>query len=226
MDPSALSLLDAVAGRHSVRRFRPDPVPEATIRDILRRAARAPSGSNIQPWSVRVVSGAARRRLIDGVTDAMAAGRDEAEYAYYPDTWEEPFRSRRRACGLGLYRLLGLTREDTAGMAAQHARNYALFDAPVGLFFSMDRRLNAGSWLDMGMFIGSVMLLARAHGLETCPQAAWVRFGATVRRLLAIPETEIFLCGLSLGHEDTNAPENTLRTDRAPVDDFTHFLTD
>lgn len=226
MPEPELSLIDAIDGRRSIRRFRPDPVPEAVVRDILDRAARAPSGSNIQPWKVRVVSGAARRRLIDAVAESRAAGHEEAEYRYYPDTWFEPFKARRRACGLGLYQLLGLTREDTAGMAAQQARNFALFDAPVGLFFSMDRRLNQGSWLDMGMFIGTVMLLARAHGLETCPQAAWVNHGATVHRVLGIPDDEIFLCALSLGVEDATAPENRLRTDRAPVDDFTLFLSE
>lgn len=219
-----LSLVDAIENRRSIRRFRPDAVPEAVVRDILERAARAPSGSNIQPWKVRVVTGTARQRLIDAVSTNGAPAPEDAEYRYYPDDWFEPHLSRRRACGLGLYQLLGLTRENKAGMAAQQARNYALFDAPVGLFFSMDRRMNQGSWLDMGMFIGNVMLLARAHGLETCPQAAWVSHGATVHRILDMPGDEIFLCAVCLGYEDTSAPENALRTDRAPVDDFTLFL--
>ncbi|MBC7286424.1 nitroreductase [Hoeflea sp.] len=224
MQVPELSLVDAIDSRRSIRRFLPDAVPEAVVRDILERAARAPSGSNIQPWKVRVVTGAARQRLVDAVSTIGAPPPEDAEYRYYPDDWFEPYLSRRRACGLGLYQLLGLTREDKAGMAAQQARNHVLFDAPVGLFFSMDRRMNQGSWLDMGMFIGNVMLLARAHGLETCPQAAWVGHGATIHRVLEMPDDEIFLCAVCLGVEDVGAPENTLRTDRAPVDEFTLFL--
>lgn len=220
----ALSVIAAMKGRSCVRRFRPDPVPDAIIREILGAAARAPSGANAQPWRVHVVTGAARDRIETAVLAAATAGEEHPEYAYYPDEWVEPYLSRRRKVGLDLYRLLGLTRDNKAGMAAQHRRNFAFFDAPVGLFFSMERRFNAGSWLDMGIFIGFVMLAARAHGLETCPQAAWVRHGPTVHRLLDLPGDHVMLCGMSLGYPDTAAPENTLRTERAPVEAFTTFL--
>jgi nitroreductase len=194
------------------------------IRDLLTRASRAPSGGNVQPWLVRVVSGNTRQRLVDAGQEAFKNQQSSREYTYYPAQWFTPYKERRKECGLGLYQLLGLTRDNKAGMAAQHARNYALFDAPVGLFFTLDRRLSQGSWLDMGMFIGTVMMLARAYGLETCPQAAWVEYGDVVRRVLDIPEQELFLCALSLGYEDTSAPENSLRTSREPVDGFTQFL--
>lgn len=222
--PGPLGIAEAIAGRRSIRRFLSDPVPQEVIRSILTLAARAPSGANVQPWRVHVVTGAARDRLVEAVLKARREGEHSPEYAYYPDQWFEPYLSRRRKVGFDLYGLLGLTREDKAGMKAQHDRNFMLFDAPVGLFFSMDRRFNLGSWLDMGMFIGNVMLAARAFDLETCPQAAWVQHGAIVRRELRIPEEHIFLCGMALGRADLDAPENRLHTERAPVDDFTTFL--
>lgn len=224
--PHPLPVLDAIAGRRSIRRFRPDPVPEAVVRDILHVAARSPSGSNTQPWTVHVVLGAARDRLVRVAEEAAQEGQEPPEYEYLPDTWFEPALSHRRKVGFDLYGLLGLTRENKAGMAAQHQRNLCLFDAPVGLFFSMDRRFALGSWLDMGMFMQSVMLAARGYGLETCPQAAWVWHGQAVRRAIGLDDDHILLCGMSLGIEDTEAVENQLHTERASVDDFATFLSE
>lgn len=221
---AAMSVIEAIEGRRCVRRFRPDPVPEDTLRAILTTAARAPSGSNTQPWQVHVVTGAARQRVIDAVAESIDTQAGDPEYRYYPDDWFEPYLARRRKVGLDLYRLLGLTRENKAGMAAQHRRNFQFFDAPVGLFFSMDRRFQLGSWLDMGMFIQNVMLAARGHGLETCPQAAWIFHGPAMHRALRLSDDHVLLCGMSLGVEDTTAIENTLRTERAPVEEFTTFL--
>lgn len=221
---TALTVEDAIVGRRCVRRFLPIPVPRETIAAILSAAARAPSGTNTQPWRVHVVSGRARDRLVGAVLAAVEAGQQSADYAYYPDEWFEPFKSRRRKVGLDLYTLLGLTRDNKAGMKAQHNRNFMLFDAPVGLFFTLDRRLNLGSWLDMGMFIQNVMLLARAHGLETCPQAAWVRYAPAVRGALGVSDDHALVCGMALGHEDRDAPENQLSTERASVEEFATFL--
>src|SRR5260370_17793912 len=47
---------DAVASRFSCRAFLPTPVPLATVRDILERAACAPSGGNLQPWRVHALT--------------------------------------------------------------------------------------------------------------------------------------------------------------------------
>jgi len=209
--------------RRSVRRFRPDPVPEATLCRILEVAARAPSGANMQPWRVHVVSGDARRRVVEAALDSIRAGGDGTEYQYYPSEWFEPYRGRRRKVGFALYDLLGIAREDKAARAAQFERNFMFFDAPVGLFVTVDRRLATGSWVDAGIFIGQVMLLARAHGLETCPQAAWGRVHATVRRVLGIPQEEALVCGIAVGHPDPHAPENALVSERAPLADWARF---
>jgi nitroreductase len=218
-------VLDAVASRRSVRAFLPTPVPRATIERILTAAARAPSGTNMQPWRVRVLTGAAKKRLSEAVYEAALTEPDkhEAEHAYYPARFPEPYLSRRRKVGWDLYGLLGIKRGEVAQMQTQHARNYLFFDAPVGMIFTIDRVLERGSWLDHGMFLENIMIAARGFGLHTCPQAAFAPFHTVIRRALGIPESEVVVCGMSLGYEDTRAPENALRTEREPLSGFVEF---
>lgn len=221
-----LGIRQAIVERRSIRRFLPDPVPDEVVRTILAEAARAPSGANIQPWDVHVVTGAAKARVSQAVLDAAAEGRETTEYAYYPDKFFEPYLGRRRKVGYDLYGLLGIAKGDKPAMREQHDRNFVFFDAPVGLFITIDRRFNLGSYMDAGMFIQNILLLARAWGYETCPQAAWVRHGGTVRAALDVSETHILLCGIALGRIDPDAPENQLQTERAAAETFTTFHTD
>jgi nitroreductase len=218
----------AIVSRRSVRAFLPTPVPRATIERILAVAARAPSGTNTQPWQVHVLTGAARARLCAAVLaaydDPAERERHTEEYAYYPTEWKSPYIDRRRKVGWDLYGLLGIGKADKARMHAQHARNYRFFDAPVGLVFTIDRVMQQGSWLDFGMFLQGVMVAARAHGLHTCPQAAWTPFHRVIERELALPAEHLVVCGMALGHADPQAVENTLVTEREPVSGFARFV--
>lgn len=220
-----LDVRSAVVGRKSVRGFKPDPLPMALIRRILEDATRAPSGTNTQPWRVHVATGAARERLCAAVRDAALTGQQTDEYKYSPDKLPEPYLSRRRKVGFDLYGIAGIARDDMEGRKRQSLKNYTFFGAPVGLFFTMDRRFELGSWLDLGMYMENVMVVARGYGLETCPQAAWMYHGATVHKILPIPDDEILLSGMALGVPDWSVPENALVTERAPVDAFTVFHT-
>jgi nitroreductase len=216
---------DAITSRRSVRAFLPAPVPRALIEQILEVASRAPSGTNMQPWSVHLVAGEAKEKLSRAILDAYEAGSEEhtRTWKYYPDEFFEPYLSRRRAVGWGLYGLLGIGKGDRAQMKAQRAQNYLFFGAPVGMFFTLDARLEIGSWLDYGMFIQNIMTSARGHGLHTCPQAAFADYHKIIRAHLGIPEDHTVICGLSIGYEDKEAVANRLRTDRAPVSEFTRF---
>lgn len=218
---------EAITSRRSVRAFLPDPVDDETISRILTVAARAPSGTNMQPWKVYVARGAAKRRLSDAILNSgiRAEKAEWDEYRYYPDKFFEPYLTRRRAVGYALYGLLGIGRRDVERMRAQHDRNFVFFDAPVGLIFTIDRRLNKGSWVDLGMFVQSVMIAARGRGLHTCPQAAFAPFHRQIRPVLGIGEEEIVVCGMALGYEDTTKPENELRTERAPLEEFVTFVS-
>jgi LAO/AO transport system ATPase len=216
----------AIATRRSVRAFLPAPVPRATVEDILDVASRAPSGTNTQPWHVHVVAGERKAALSAAVLHAHDHEPDDhaEEYRYYPELWQEPYLGRRRAIGWTLYGLVGIERGDKAGMHRQHGRNYLFFDAPVGLIFTIDRGLERGSWLDYGMFLQNVMVAARARGLDTCPQAAFLKFHRVIARELALPANEMLVCGMALGYADPGAPENRLVTERAPVSAFARFM--
>lgn len=215
----------AIAGRRSIRAFRPDPVAREDVERLLDIAARAPSGTNMQPWRGYAVTGEPMRALSAAlVAEHMAGRHGESEYRYYPEAFFEPYLSRRRKVGWDLYGLLGIARGESEKMRAQHARNFTFFGAPVGIIFTIDRRLEIGSWLDYGMFLGNVTVAARGMGLDTCPQAAFASHHRTLRAHLPIPEEEVVVCGMALGRADADAPENTLVTERAPARDFCRFL--
>ena len=217
-----------MASRRSVRAFLPTPVPRATIERILAVASRAPSGTNTQPWKVYVLTGerlgSLSKKLVAAYDDPEESARHSEEYPYYPTEWVSPYIDRRRKVGWDLYGLLGIGKTDKARMHAQRRRNYEFFGAPVGLMFTIDRILRQGSWLDYGMFIEGVMVAARAHGLDTCPQAAFTPFHRIVTEAIGAPASEQLVCGMSLGWADASAIENTLVTEREPVTGFARFL--
>ena len=214
----------AIRTRRSIRGFLPDPVSDETVRHLLSLAACAPSGSNIQPWRVHVLTGAALARLKDDLFAQHEAGApEEREYEYYPTRWRSPYLERRRAVGWKLYELAGVARGDREGGHRQRGRNYTFFGAPVGLIFTIDSDLEKGSWLDCGMFIQTLMIAARGHGLDTCPQAAIANYPSVLRRHLPIGADETIVCGMALGRADPAEPTNALEPGREPVDAFASF---
>lgn len=219
----------AITTRRSVRGFLPTPVPRSVIEEILAVAARAPSGTNTQPWQVHVLTGeplaALSRDIVAAYDDPAERATHTEEYAYYPTEWQSPYIDRRRKVGWDLYGLLGIAKTDKAAMHAQHGRNYAFFGAPVGLIFTIDSVMQQGSWLDYGMFLQSVMVAARGRGLDTCPQAAFMQFHRIIERHLSLSPQQMVVCGMSLGHADLTAVANRLVTEREPVAGFARFLT-
>ena len=218
-----MNVTKAITERHSIRRFLPKEVSSDIIKKILADASRAPSGTNTQPWKVTCVTGEKKEQLSRAISDSIKNDQANLEYRYMPSKLREPYLSRKRKVGYTLYELYGIARDDYPARKQAMLRNFEFFGAPVGLFFRMDRDLLYGSWLDMGMFMQNVMILARAHGLESCPQQAWCEFGSTVHKVLEIPDEEIIISGMSLGYAAT-APENTLISERADVDEFAIFL--
>jgi nitroreductase len=205
----------AVRLRRSVRAFRQAAVPEALLDHILTLALRAPSGGNLQPWRIHVVTGVSLARLTDRVVDQQRAGQQEApSHAIYPGNLWEPYRTRRFEVGEDLYRTIGIERADRAGRLAQVEQNFRFFGAPVGLFFTIDRRMVAAQWIDLGMIMQTVMLLAVEGGLATCPQAAWALWPDTLRDELELDETMMVAAGMALGYEDSDHPINALQTSR------------
>ena len=229
-DPASVDA--AIEGRLSVRAFLPKPVPRETMEHLLRVASRAPSGTNTQPWKVYVLQGASRDALVQKVCaahDAIRANPALAEqyqeaYDYYPRQWVSPYIDRRRENGWGLYGLLGITKGDKDKMHAQHQRNFKFFDAPVGLMFTVDKIMGGGALVDTGMFMQNLMVAARAHGLDTCPQAAWNSFASIILPHVGAGDNEMLVCGMALGYADPSDKVNTFVTPREPVQDFTTWL--
>jgi nitroreductase len=227
-DTDSRAVDEALTSRRSIRAFLPKPVPRAEIEAILAASARAPSGTNTQPWKVYVLTG----QSLASLSEKICAAYDDPshtevhrqEYPYYPHEWFSPYIDRRRKIGWDLYGLLGIGRADKDRMHAQHRENYRFFGAPVGLMFTIDRRLEQGSWLDYGMFMQAVMTAARGRGLDTCPQAAFTPFHKLVAEHLSMPENEMLVCGMSLGWADPDALVNTLQTEREAVDSFVRFV--
>lgn len=217
-----MKVTDAVDSRMSCRAFLSTPVPRATVRNILETAKRAPSGGNLQPWFVHVLAGNALDEFRAVVRSKLPLQRrgEGFEYDVYPKDITEPYIARRFKCGEDMYRTVNVPREDKPGRIAQFTRNYEFFGAPVGLFFSIDRQMGLGQWADLGMFMQTVMLLAREHGLHTCPQEAWAAWYQTIGEFLQLPPNLMFFCGMALGFRDETAPINALRTERAALDEF------
>jgi nitroreductase len=229
IDAASVAAVDAaITSRHSMRAYLPTPVPRQMLEDILRVASRAPSGTNIQPWQVHVLTGAAKQalsaKILEAFNDPLVAATHSDEYPYYPAEWRSPYIDRRRKMGWGMYGLLGIEKGDKQRMHEQHGRNFKFFDAPVGLIFTIDRVMQQGSWLDYGTFLQNIMIAARARGLHTCPQVAFMQFHKIIVEFLGAAPEQMLVCGMSLGYADPDAAVNTLITEREPVKGFTRWL--
>ncbi len=220
-----MNVSEAVASRFSCRAFLPTPVPETIVRDILERAARAPSGGNLQPWHVHALAGDTLEELkarVRARPDLLPRG-EGAEYDIYPRDLREPYESRRREVGAALYRSIGVARDDRPGRYRQYARNFEFYGAPVALLLSIDRGMGPPQWSDLGGYIQTVMLLARERGLHSCGLEAWTHWHKTVYALLKFPPNHILFCGMALGFADPDAPINQWRAPREPLAAFATF---
>ncbi len=216
-----LEVVAAIRDRRSVRAFLDKPVSPDILSQILEAARFAPSGVNTQPWHVAIVGPLHREKISKAFISARENNVPEnPDYQYYPTEWFDPYKSRRKACGLALYGALHIKMEDTEKRKAQWYRNYYFFKAPVALIFYIDGRLHKGSWVDMGMFIQNVMLGARGFGLETCPQAAFAEYPDIIREHLNIPNSMHIVCGMAMGYADWSDPVNQYRTAREELSNF------
>jgi len=220
-----LTVTEALERRISVRAFKPDPLPEHIVREILGIAVRAPSGGNLQPWKVIAVAGE-ERQAVSALAKRVLADNPDGEignYPVYPAPLFEPYRTRRYKLGEDMYALLGIGREDKAGRLARFAANYDFFGAPVGLFFVIDERMGHGQWAHMGMLMQSIALAAIERGVSSCMQEAWSAARSSLKAHFGLAEQEIVYCGMALGYADDSAPVNRLRADRISVDELATF---
>ena len=220
-----MNVREALQQRKSVRAYLSKAVETEKINNILAAASHAPSGVNTQPWQVAVVSGKKKLQLQQQLETAFRDGvKGKADYTYYPREWIEPYKSRRIACGVQMYSTLKIERGDKQRQMDQWAANFRAFDAPVLLLFFMHAGMQAGSYMDYGMFMQSVMLAAVDEGLATCPQASLADYPELIKTALDYPLESLLLCGMALGYEDKNALVNSYRTPREDVGSFTRYF--
>ncbi len=217
----------AITSRRSVRGFKKDPVDKHLVEHLLAIASRAPSGTNMQPWRVYVLTGQVKEKLTKEILDSKKYKKEslgKRSWKYYPDNFPPVYRDRRRKIGWDLYGLAGVKKGDREAADRVANKNFEFFGAPVGMIFTISDILEVGSWLDYGCFIQNLMIAARGYGLHTCPQAIFADVPAAVYKVLSIPNNEIIVCGMSLGYINNSANVNNLETERAPISEFVTFL--
>jgi nitroreductase len=222
-----MDVTEAVTTRISIRQFLDTPVGEDALRAILETARWSPSGGNLQPWHVYGLSGESMVEF-KALVQADAADNpfgDKPEFDMYPAGIKEPYRTRRFACGEALYATIGIPREDKPARLMQMAKNLEFFGAPSAMFFAIDRTMGPGQWAHLGMFMQTIALVAQERGLGTCMQEFWMLRHNLIRQHFSIPEELQVYCGIAIGHPDKSHPINTLRTERAEIDDFATFLS-
>lgn len=220
-----MNVSEAIASRRSVRGFLDTPVNPAVIRRVVEKAARAPSGGNLQPWHIDVVAGAplAELKAIMRTRMAEAPGGEPTEYDIYPKVLPAPYKDYRFAVGEELYRALGIPREDKLKRMMWFARNFQFFGAPVALFCTVAKTMGPPQWSDLGMYLQSLMLLLREEGLDSCPQECWAIYPETIRAFLGTPDDRMLFTGMAIGFKDEADPANAARAERAPLADFATF---
>jgi nitroreductase len=227
MDDGARQAIDQlVRTRRSIRRFTDRPVSKRLLIEILDIAGSAPSNSNMQPWRVYLVGGAAKNKLAQALSEAhqKSPADHQPERPMYAPNLPVPYSDRLHLFGRVFYGALGIDRTDMEARGRQTARNLIFFDAPIAAFFTVDRRLEAGSWFDCGLLAQTFMLAAKARGLDTCPQIFLTKYHSVVRQHLPIDDSQIMLCGMSIGYADTSSVEYTISMPRIPVDEFVSIV--
>jgi nitroreductase len=220
-----MDVTTALKTRTSIRAYKPDPVPEALVREILDVARWSPSGGNVQPWKVIAVAGPAQKAIVDLAKPALAANPagEEGDRPIYPESLWEPHRSYRYKVGEDMYAILNIPREDKFARLMWLTKNYEFFGAPAALFFIIDKRMGHGQWAHLGMFMQSIALAAQERGVSSCMQECWARLRDTLHGHFALADEEMVYCGMALGYADQEDPINSLRTERAAVDRFATF---
>jgi nitroreductase len=217
-----MNVSDAMTARKTIRNFLNTPIDNKLIRELLTKAARAPSGGNLQPWRVYVLNGKVTERFVKLIESRP--NPEQPEYAVYPPSLKDPYRTSRFKLAEDMYALLEIPRDDKPARLAHVARNFRFFDAPAAFFCFVDKIMGPPQWSDLGMFLQSFMLLAQEAGLDTCSQEAWANWPATVTEFVGAPDELMLFCGMAIGYANPDAPVNALIADREPLETWTTFV--
>lgn len=219
-----MKVSDALANRRSVRAFTDQTVPIETVETVFKTASRAPSGGNVQPWKIVILSQDSLARFKELMARRLNGeahpGGEAPEYAVYPPKLKEPYRTARFEVGEDMYGLLGIGRDEKQKRLEWFANNFQFFGAPAAAFCFVDRIMGPPQWSDLGMYLQSAMLLFEEQGLSTCSQECWSVYPKTVGEFCDIPEDWMLFCGMAIGYADDTHPVNNLKTKRLDTSDW------
>ena len=216
-----MDVTTAMQTQRTIRAFKPEPVPEATIREVIELAKLAPSNGNTQPWHIVVVSGDAKDQVKAAIQEEIDRG--VKPYPAFPAGGrglQGVYKDRQRACGFTYYAAMDVERDDASGRQALMMRNFDFFGAPHAAFLSYPETMHRANAIDMGIFLQSLMLLFVERGIQGCPQGALATYPGPVKSLLPIPEENAILCGVSFGYPDYDAQINRAKMEREPFESF------
>jgi nitroreductase len=217
-----MNITDAVQERKSIRAFSSKLIPNSLIAELLKKASRAPSGGNLQPWKIYIINDESMKKFLTFQKNWSAP--ETPQYDIYPKNLKEPYRSSRYQLGEQMYDLLGISREDKDSRIQQVLKNFNFFQAPAALFCFVDRQMGPPQWSDLGMFLQTFMLLAQEQGVGTCAQEAWAMKCESVSEFVGAGEDEMLFCGMSIGYKDNTAIVNELNSERRPLEEWSVFL--
>lgn len=218
------SLDDLFASRHSVRAFLDEAVSLDDLKAMCMAARSAPSGANLQPGRLHILSADPLFRLIDQLQQAIVQKRPfDNEYSYFPEPMSRELKARQRAAGYALYQALNISRRDIEGRRQQFARNYSFFGAPVGIIVTIDKAMGKGCFMDLGMFLMSFLLKVEDLGYSATGIGAMANYASVIHENLDLHEDEMVVCGLAVGKADEAHPVNQFRTERASLEEFASF---
>jgi len=214
-----MDLLDAITARKSIRAFRPDPVPQSVLQELLEAAIRAPSSMNTQPWEFFVVAGEPLARLKSGNLARLAAGetpRPEHSVTGWPR--QSVFRERQVALARQIFELMEIRREDSDKRSQWLARGFRFFDAPAAVIVCTDGQLSPdGPLIDIGAVVQTLCLAALAFDLGTCIEDQGIAYPEVVRAAAGIPAEKRIVTSVAVGYPDWDFPANRLASAREPL---------
>jgi len=209
--------------RHAIRKYLDKPVSKEILEKVLTDATRAPSWANSQPWEIYVAAGEKLEALRVAYLKSFQNHEPHTQDLPTPKAWPEYIDNRLKKSFAESFKSMGIVRDDEAARYRNWKNNYEFFGAPIGVFLCLDTSLSDWSLFDLGMFANSLMLAAKAHGLDTAPAASSVSYPHHIRKILDIPDNQKIIVGIMVGYADVEHPYNQYISSRVPLEEVVHF---
>ena len=217
---------DVVLGRRSIRGYKPDPVPQELIKEVIGMALRAPSSLNTQPWNFHVVSGEPLDRIRAGNTERNLSGVPESREFRTHGPYEGIHRERQVQIAKQLFGAMGIERHDKEGRQDWVLRGFRQFDAPVSIVITYDKSIHGSDIapFDCGAVTNALVNAAWSRGLGCVINSQGIMQSPVVREHAGIPDDQVIMICVAMGFPDDSFPANAVVSQRKAVEDATTFV--